>query len=368
MLNHRDLLQLAATFQGRQVLTVYLHATVENPADRHRWEAELTQALRSLRDRTASAPHADRMALDAAIEHLRSWMTAQRESLRAPGVLLVVDEREVVFFTPIDTVVPNLATWQQGVLLSPLLREVSLGVPAAVMMVDARHVHLYRFAPPRHLERLETLEARADVDVERHLGGANAAFHAGTRGGTVADEMDRQHLAMRDRLFSEAMVRALEIAGKDGWLVVAGNARAVSAMRSAIPTSLAARTLSVDGLDLHSTPFEIAQAVAGVTMARLEQLDTELVREIIDEHGARGRGVAGLRATRAMLDRDGVADLILSERFVERFPADTDDLMRHAFSQGAQVREVHGAAAEEIDERAEGVVARLRFAMPWMSS
>ena len=111
-----------------------------------------------------------------------------------------------------------------------------------------------------------------------------------------------------------------------------------------------------------------AKVPCPATMARTEQLDTELVRGIIDEHGARGRGVAGLRATRAMLDREGVADLILSERFVELFPTDTDDLMRHAFSQGALVREVHGAAAEEIDERAEGVVARLRFAMPWMNN
>jgi len=368
MLNHRDLLQLAATFQDRQVLTVYLHATVENPADRHRWEAELVHALRSLRDRTVTAPHADRVALDAAIANLEAWMATQRASLRAPGVLLVVDEREVVFFMPIDTVVPNLATWQRGVLLSPLLRELSLGAPAAVMLVDARHVHLYRFVPPRHLESLQALEVHPDLDVERHLGGANAAFHAGTRGGTVADEMDRQHLAMRDRLFSEAMVRALEIAGKDGWIVLGGNTRAVTAARAAVPVSFAKRTLVVEGLDMHSTPFEIAQAVEAATMARTEQLDTELVRGIIDEHGARGRGVAGLRATRAMLDREGVADLILSERFVELFPADTDDLMRHAFHQGALVREVHGAAAEEIDQRAEGVVARLRFAMPWPSN
>jgi hypothetical protein len=154
------------------------------------------------------------------------------------------------------------------------------------------------------------------------------------------------------------------VAGKDGWLVLGGNTRAVAAAREAVPSTMTARLLTLDGLDLHATPFEIAQAVAQATMERAEELDAELVRGIIDEHGARGRGVAGVRATRNMLDREGVADLILSQRFVELYPADTDDMVRHAFSQGAQVREVHGRAAEEIDERAEGVVARLRYAMP----
>lgn len=363
MLSHRDLMQLAATYQERQVLTVYLHATVDNPADRNRWQAELEQVLRALRDREAGASHADRASLDAAIDTLRAWLVAQRATLRAPGVLAIVAPQEVLFSTPIDTAVPNIATWQQGIHIAPLLKEVSLGVAAAVLVVDARNAHLYRFVPPRHLEKLETLAARLDIDVERHLGGANATFHAGTRGGTAADEIDRQQMAARDRLFNDDMVRAVEVAGRDGWLVLGGNARAVAAAHAMVPNTMEARTLMAEGLDMHSTPFEIAQAVAAVTAERAETRDAELVRGIIDEHGSRGRAVAGVRATRAMLDREGVADLILSERFVELFPTDADDMVRHAFSQGAQVREVHGLAAQEIDQRAEGVVARLRYAI-----
>lgn len=363
MLSHRDLMQLAATYQERQVLTVYLHTTVDNPADRNRWQAELEQVLRALRDREAGASHADRVALDAAIDTLHQWLVAQRTTLRAPGVLAIVAPHEVLFSTPIDTAVPNGATWQTGIHVAPLLKEVSLGVDAAVLVVDARNAHLYRFTPPRHLEQLETLAADVEMDVERHLGGGNAKFHAGTRGGTAAEEIDRQQMAARDRLFHDAMVRAVEVAGRDGWLVLGGNARAVAAARAVVPRTLEARTLMADGLDMHSTPFEIAQAVAAVTLEHEETRDTELVRGIIDDHGSRGRAVAGVRATRAMLDREGVADLILSERFVELFPTDTDDMVRHAFSQGAQVREVHGLAAQEIDQRAEGVVARLRYAI-----
>ena len=364
MRTHRELMQLAETFRDQQLLTVYLHTTVANPADRHRWHAQLEQALHALRGQTATASHAERSALEDAIRQLKAWLETPAAASHAPGLLVVVDAHEVRIALPLDTVVATLATWQRGVLLAPLLREVSRGESAAVMVADARRVHLYRFSPPRHIERLETLESHAELDVERHLGGANAGFHPGTRGGTASDEVDRHLLALRDRLYAEAIVRAHDVVGKEGWIVLAGNTRAVTALGALVPRPSAQRVLVVDGIDMHASPTEIAQAVAAVTVSRADQLDVELVRGLMEEQGTRGRAVAGLRATRAMLDREGVADLVLSERFVELYPADADDMLRHAFHQGALVREVHGAAALEIDERAEGVVARLRYALP----
>jgi hypothetical protein len=65
-----------------------------------------------------------------------------------------------------------------------------------------------------------------------------------------------------------------------------------------------------------------------------------------------------------MLEREDVADLFLSDAFVARHPTETDDLLHHAFRQGAHVHEVHGTAAATLDARAEGIVARLRYAMP----
>jgi len=364
MLSHRDLMQLAATFKDRQVLTVYLHATVENPADRHQWQAELDHALRVLRDREQGASHAERSALDAAIETLREWLIAERATLRAPGVVAIVAPGEVLFSTPIDTAVPNVATWQKGMHVAPLLREVSLGAAAAVLMLDARNVHLYRFAPARHIERLESFAATAEPEVERHMGSAMGAFHTGTRGGTASDDVERQQLVARNQLFREAIDRAAEVAGREGWLVLGGTGRSVAAARALIPPALETRTISLEGLDVHATVAEVAHAVADATSARMGERDRELVRGIIDAFGARGRGVAGLKATRTMLEREGVADLILSERFVELFPQIADELLYTAFRQGAVVREVLGDAAAEIDERAEGVVARLRYAMP----
>ncbi|MFP5354898.1 MAG: hypothetical protein ACLGIK_07035 [Gemmatimonadota bacterium] len=51
MLNYRDLTALATDYRERQVLTVYLHTTVENPADRNMWQAELDHALDALREK-----------------------------------------------------------------------------------------------------------------------------------------------------------------------------------------------------------------------------------------------------------------------------------------------------------------------------
>ncbi len=364
MLSYRDLMHLATDYRERQVLTVYLHTTVENPAERNKWQAELDHALDALREQVKDASHAERTDLDRAIAQLHEWMATRSSALRIPGVVAIVSPDEVLYAAPTDTIVPNVATWSKGIHLAPLLKGASMGPGSAVLLLDTRYAQIFRFEPPRLIERLEKLTAKEDIDAERHLGSATGGFHTGTRGSTASDETDRLRLAARQRLYADAMQKAVKVAGKDGWLVLAGTTRAVAAAVQQVPPTMTARAIAVDHVDVHASEFELAQAVGAAIAAREVQRDREMVREILDEHGARGRGVAGLEATRALLEREGVADLILSEQFVARHPDETDDLLRAALNQGATVRQVEGEAAVEMDTQAEGVVARLRYNMP----
>lgn len=364
MLSYRDLTHLATDYRERQVLTVYLHTTVENPADRNMWQAELDHALDALRERVKGASHTERTDLEKAIAQLKAWVVTRSSALRIPGVVVIVSPDEVLYAAPTDTVVPNVATWSKGIHLAPLLKSASYGPPSVVLLLDGKNAQLFRYEPPRSVERLEKLTAKEDIDAERHMGASTGGFHTGTRGSTASDETDRLRLAARQKLYADAMEKAAAAAGKDGWLVLAGTIRAVAAAKQQVPPALAARMIAVDHVDVHASEFELAQATAKVIGERELQRDREMVREILDEHGARGKGVAGLEATRALLDREGVADLVLSEQFVARHPDETDALVRAAINQGGTVREVAGEAAAEVDAQGEGVVARLRYNMP----
>lgn len=357
-----ELVTLATTFRDEPALTVYLRASVENPADRNAWQVELDHALEPVREGVAGADHATRMALDAAIARLREWLVAERAVLRAAGVVAVVSPDRVLYARSTELPVPTIARWGRGAYLAPLLRNASLGTASAVLVLDARRATLFRFTPPRRIERVEAREAALADDFERRMGSAVGGFHAGTRGGTAADDAARLQLTERDRLFGAMVERAAAVADDDGWIVLGGNVRSVAAARALLPEALERRAIPLERLDVHASEFEIAQAAATAIEGREASRDREVVREILEEHGARGRGVAGLSATRAMLARQGVAALILSERFVAGHPDEADALLAQALGQGATIRQVHGDAAEEIDARAEGVVARLRYA------
>ncbi len=357
-----ELVTLATQFRDTPALTVYLHASVENPADRNAWQVELEHALEPVRAGLAGASHDTRTALHAAIARLREWLIAERAALRAAGVVAVVAPDRVLYARPTDLPVPTLARWGRGAYLAPLLRNAALGAASALLVLDARHATLFRFVPPRRIERVEAREAVPGGDFERRMGGAVGSFHAGTRGGTAADDAARLQLTERDRLFAVMVERAAGVADPDGWIVLGGNARSVAAARALLPEGLQPRAIALDRLDVHASEFEMAQAAGMAIEARESTRDREVVHDILEEFGARGRGVAGLSATRAMLEREGVADLILSERFVAGHPDEADALLARALGQGATIRQVQGDAAVEIDERAEGVVARLRYA------
>lgn len=186
-----ELVTLASQFRDEPALTVYLRASVENPADRHTWQVELDHALEPVSAGLAEANHETRAALQAAITRLREWLVTERDALRAAGVVAVVSPDRVLYARVTELPVPTIARWGLGAYLAPLLRNASLGTASAVLLLDTKHAVLFRFTPPRRIERVESREAAPVVDLERRMGSALGGFHAGTRGGTAADDAAR---------------------------------------------------------------------------------------------------------------------------------------------------------------------------------
>ncbi len=106
---------MATQFRDELALSVYLRASVENPADRNAWQVELEHALEPVRAGLADASHDTRSALDAAIDRLREWLVTERGALRAAGVVAVVSPDRVLYARSTDLPVPTLARWGRGV-------------------------------------------------------------------------------------------------------------------------------------------------------------------------------------------------------------------------------------------------------------
>ena len=367
MLSQRDLQHLALTYRQCDVLSVYFTTRSDlddagGRAGRVRpWEHVVERELATLREHHVVAPGAERLALETALARFAQWREAHAPEANAPGFVVFASTEGVLHAGAMAVPVRTEAIWQKGAHLAPLVSEVSLGPAAAVLVVDARHAQLFRFQAPGDLEAVDVLEAETPADAERRMGASIGPFHAGTRGGTAADKADRLHLAARHELYDEAVRRADAVSAPEGWIVIAGSARAVAAASAVVPRALAWRTVTVTPFDVHAADPELARAVGRAVTEREAQRDREVVLEILEAHGSRGRGVAGLAATRAAVARDGVATLLLSQRFVEERPADADTLLAEALARGATVRQIGGMAAEEADLRADGVVARLRY-------
>lgn len=374
MLSNRDLSQLASTYRDQRVLTIYLHTTAENPADRRAWQAELDNALQAVRARAAGADRDERAAVEGTLERVREWISGRTQPSGGANLLLVVSPAGVVHEASLSADVPVAASWGAGVHLAPLLRGVGRGERATVLLLDARHAHLFRLDVPRRLERLQSFTAQGegeggggegdrDSGIDRRMGAVTGGMHPGTRGVTGTDEAERQRLAARQRLYAEALQRAAEVMGREEWLVLAGATRSVAAARALVPTALSARTVEMDHVDVHASEAVLAESVSAEIALRERARDLATVRELLEAYGARGRGAAGIEATRAVLERESVAELLLSETFAQRHPDETDELLRAAIAQGATVRAVGGDAGAESDSQAGGVLARLRYAL-----
>lgn len=371
-----ELHALASAYSGCEVLSVYLPMPFGGGEERPRdWGScaewgrvvparratllpwGIAEQLGTLQERSGYQGDLARAALDAAIGQLACWWRRQVPDPSMAGVAAFVTTDGVIHAAPTAVALSPVAVWERGLHLAPLLREASLAPPAAALLLDARRVHLYRFDPPGVLQPLETLVALDDPDAVGTVGHVQAE----SRGVAMADGAGLHALAARHHLYDEALRRADEAAGPDGWIAIAGSPGSVAAASALVPGTQAWRTIELERFDVRASDAEVARALARAIAGREAQRDGEVVRELLEAHEARGRGVAGVEATRAAIAREAVATLLMSAGFVRDHPREADALLATAIAQGAAVREVAGAAGDSLDARAGGVAARLRY-------
>ena len=116
-------------------------------------------------------------------------------------------------------------------------------------------------------------------------------------------------------------------------------------------------------LDQDATTAEIIEAAQHAATALRAAHGQALLDSLLEGAGASDRAASGVPAVQRALRARAVDLLLLSPTFVRDEADAAEDAVRTALEQGAEVEVLSGGAAERLDQTANGVGARLRFAL-----
>jgi hypothetical protein len=361
MLSLQDLASISRELRDEHVLTVYLDSGFDDPALRTAWREKIDRSIKNVRRHLVAASHAEKASFEHCVELLNQRLSELAGGVGAPGWVALITVQGVRVAEKIRAPMPTLALWTIGACVAPYVRALKQERPVVVIVADASTARLYRYVrgvvEPAHI-----LRARAVMEEPVHMGDApRPGFHTGTRGTTGRDASRLAHRVATDRLIEEVTRRSLEMAGHDGWIIVAGIPEVGTHIARTLDGLASGRVLHLHGVDVHSTDAGVrAAAERGASQLR-DEMDVRRVAEITGAADDPRLVTCGPAATRRALDRASVRELYLTPRFVEGHLADAEYSVRAAIAQSATIEEVSRVAAQRLDEFG-GVGARLRFA------
>lgn len=114
-------------------------------------------------------------------------------------------------------------------------------------------------------------------------------------------------------------------------------------------------------LDHNAHEKEIAETAKHAASELRSAQGHDLVERILERSCDGGRGASGVPTVQRALQAGAVDLLVVSPHFLNRADIDVEELVRAALARGADIEVLSGSAATELDERSDGVAARLRF-------
>lgn len=367
MLTREQLVELERRLRERWVLSVYVDATVQDPAERGAWRVKLDTSLAAIRLSLRDATHDEREAFAAATARLHESLAAVSGALRSTGWVAFVTDADVPYAEGLPVPMPTLVTWERGMRIAPYLRALREHRPAIVALLDSHHARLYRYQLGR-LESVETLHAHAVVGPVYHMGDApDPGFHGGVRGTTGTDANQRTLREGLRRMLVETAERISTLAGSDAWIVLGGTPQPTQALATLLAEheDLKPR-IALPSLHVWCTEAEIARVAATTAGEMRARRDLAVMAGLVEGTPHERFAAFGQAATRRALRAGAVRELLVSRRFLDEFASAGERLVRAALDEGAEIEEVSGAAADRLDALCGGVAARLRFGLPAM--
>jgi hypothetical protein len=360
MLTYEELVELERSLRDRTVLSVYINGEVRDPADRRRWRVDLRHALDAIEARLADASHAERVAFAKCRKTVEEEARTFRGTVREPGWVRFIDTEGVKHSSGLPVAVPTMAVWDAGAHVAPYTRAMKASVPVIVGVLDARKARLFRYVG-RKVDPVETVRAHVVVEPPLHMGRpSRGGFHSGTRGETGTDAAQRELREGTEHMLADVAAKIEALSGRDTWIVLGGIPEVAKAALAHLSPQVAPRAVCREGLDVHATLAQIADAANDSARALREAADLERVEEAVASAASDHRGVTGLQATKRALEEKRVRAVFLTEALLSEHDDDAESVARGAFDSHAQIEVVSGAAAARL-EPSDGIAALLYY-------
>lgn len=362
MLTPTQLNELVRELGNTRVLTVYHGARVTDPAMRHSWRAALGAALQPVRN--GITDEAERAEFDRAAAYLDDpWPPIEGVwGMKGWAAFLTPDGARYAGSLPVQP--PTLAAWRHAPVITPYLRAFKQHRPVIVALVDSRSARLYRYAVGE-LEELSELALSvpdsAEPGAQERPPAKGGPSHPGPRGSLDTEALQKRKAANFNRLATSLASRLVELAGDDGWILIGGTREWARHAGEAIPSTHAGRVMVSSTLDHNAHEKEIADAAKHAASELRSMHGHDLVERILERSCDGGRGASGVPTVQRALQAGAVDLLVVSPHFLNRTDIDVEALVRAALARGADIEVLSGSSANELDERSEGVAARLRF-------
>jgi hypothetical protein len=363
MLTYTELGALERELSATRVLSVYLNGEATDPAQRRNWRTELENGLSRARESCRGAPHIEREAFARSVEHLQAALAPVTGAIGAPGWLAFVTATGVRHAESLPVAVATSVSWGDGPRVAPYALALPQHRPVAIAVVDTRQARLFVFRDGA-LATNEVLHvAEAGEAPTRARGGhpGSEGFHAGVRGVTGADESDRTQRAALRRHASLVAEHLSSLAERDGLLLIGGTPHAAEAVLDALSPRLRRHASTPESLGFSATPAEIVAVARSAASAARQADQLALVGALVREATPDGWGRVGLEGVRDAIENGRARQLVLSRRFLESHPDESEAVVRSALTHRATIDVVDGPAGERLEEGG-GVAARLRFA------
>lgn len=361
MMTPMELHDLVRELGDRKVLSVYLDTRITDPAKRKAWRPMLVNAIRSARE--AVRDERDLAEFDRAAAHFDTPLPSSRDVWASPGWVAFVTPEGVRYSADMAVAPATFAAWRNGAVVSPYLRAFKQQRPVIVALVESKGARLFRYAE-RTLDRLEEVnvppaEQGGHGVSETFLGAAMPA----ARGAVATEAIQRRRLASFRRLTTKLVARLAKLAGDESWVLIGGTSEWAHIVADALPRSLAGRVLVSTSLEHDARDAEIGEAAKHAASELRVAHGRALVERLRDNASGHGRAAAGVPAVQRALRNRAVDLLVVTPEFIRRASSDAEEAVRAALAQSGDIEVLSGNAAEELDRTAEGIAARLRFAI-----
>ena len=361
MLTRAELEALQRELADTSVLSVYLDTGFSDPAMRDAWKPALQTVLRDARSHIGD--ERERAEFDRAAAFLRDPQPSPGGTWGAPGWLAFVTADGVRYADDVQVAPGTLAAWRRGPVVAPYLRAQKQLRPVLVALVESGAAQLFRYS----IGTLEALgELQAPGKEAPRAGRPTAPSVAGTsapapRGTTGSDLASRRQEAAFDRLVVTLGQRLVQLGSGESWVLIGGTPEWARRAGEALARQFAGRILVSATLDHDATDREvIAAAKHAATELRAAQGIT-LVDQLIEHAGGHARSAVGVPATQRALRANAVDLLLVTPKFIGAHEREVEDFVRATLASGADVEVPSGKAAEQLDQAADGIAARLRF-------